>query len=135
PLASQNKVSCYGSGKKANNADLAEVAARFCIEIGLWTHWWHDLLEAENFKIHKNYTPSTSKGIDVVLTFKLNRKCYWAYDYGECLRYLRNPVDACNCGGENSKQGSTTWNDCLTFGIDLNTAAGKSGGWSPFDQY
>ncbi|KAL2137006.1 hypothetical protein VTI74DRAFT_10482 [Chaetomium olivicolor] len=72
---------------------------------------WNDLLETEDFKIFKSYTPSKANGIDVVLTFKLNRKCRWAYDYDECLRYLRylhNPVDAYNCGGENGKQGNNT---------------------------
>lgn len=31
--------------------------------------------------------------------FEVKEGCAWTYDLDECPRYLKTPVDSCDCGG------------------------------------
>ncbi|KAL2020076.1 hypothetical protein VTK56DRAFT_8880 [Thermocarpiscus australiensis] len=132
PSPAENKVSCYNSGLKADNADLAEVVARFCDVVGAHADFWGRRPAGQDYNIAQSFTPSKVKAMSVAFKFNLQANCDWSYSCDECLRYLRNPVDACNCGGVNGKQSGSTSNNCLTFGIDPNLVS-YSGGGSPFN--
>jgi hypothetical protein len=136
PHPSQNEVSCYDSGMKLDNADLREVVGEFCNDIKDHAVWWHNRPDTTVYHLSRTLRPSNAKNANVVLTFTLFKKCSWSYSFSECQRYLSNPVDACNCSGENGKQGGITSNDCLAFGVDPNLFYGydeATGGGSPFD--
>jgi hypothetical protein len=51
-------------------------------------------------------------------TFEVKEGCPWTFDFDDCLRYLKNPVDGCNCGDENGKQGGYGENNCQTWMFD-----------------
>lgn len=43
----------------------------------------------------------------IVISLDVHDSCRFDYDEDLCTKYLLGPVDACNCGGENGKQGGT----------------------------
>ncbi|KPM42819.1 hypothetical protein AK830_g3766 [Neonectria ditissima] len=58
---------------------------------------------------------------EYVISLEVAHGCEWLSDMDQCTKYLLGPIDACNCGGENGKQGGEVSNGCLTWRIDPNT--------------
>lgn len=132
PHPVENKVNCFDAGEGVDNADLVEVAGKFCGVVRDYADWWDGRPYNEDFTVIQDFVPSGASEITVTLTFILYKGCNWFYNRDDCMHYLRNPVDACNCATLNDKQGGTTWNNCLRFDIDPNFT-GEKGGGSPFD--
>ena len=123
PHPSQNHVTSIDSGDGVDNSVLVDFASKFCDIVG--NH------ASEVFDIKRKFfvTPSFS----INFYFSLNGRCQWAYNQDVCMRYLKIPIDACNCATLNGKQGGSTWNDCMEWGISPDTNRYNGGGGSPFD--
>ncbi|KAG8162100.1 hypothetical protein KVR01_007865 [Diaporthe batatas] len=115
--ASKNVRDCYDAGQDTTHVRLDEAINSFCKQIGDPG----DVLAAGTVK-KANKEPPSNGGSVVEIVFKLEvkEKCEWSYDYNECVRYLGVPVDSCNCGGINGKQGGTVENNCLYWRVDPN---------------
>ena len=55
------------------------------------------------------------------MTFQVKDGCIWNANYDECMRYMKVPIDSCNCGGENGKQGGYVENNCIMAKVDPNS--------------
>lgn len=115
----QNGVECYGSGQKTEHARLDSTANDFCNEIGK-----PGVVLDGGFTHQNTWTlpVSTGLGVKIVVSLDIAQGCQWTWNYDECRRYLNVPVDACNCGGVDGKQGGSVHNDCYWWRIDPNTA-------------
>ncbi|OIW25494.1 pectin lyase-like protein [Coniochaeta ligniaria NRRL 30616] len=117
----ENKVDCYNGGQKAQHHQvLDDIWADFCGQIGERALYWYDRPVDQDYNFGTTYNTDNS-GISVVVWFKLYKRCTWSFTMDECKRYLGLPVDACNCGGVNGKQGGIVSNNCLSVRVDPNT--------------
>lgn len=117
PDASQNIKHCYGSGQKSNYEAITYAAESFCRDVVSKNkdngyYWSNDKLEGKK-------TPST--GYHFKLLFSVNEGCLWKADYDECMRYMKVPIDSCNCSAKGGKQGGWVENNCITAKIDPNS--------------
>ncbi|KAK8124074.1 Pectin lyase fold/virulence factor [Apiospora kogelbergensis] len=71
----------------------------------------------ENSSYNREYEVSHTK---VEVNFLVKPGCQWTYSDEECHRYLEMPVNSCNCGGVNRKQGGVANNDHNSWRIDPN---------------
>ncbi|KAK3938877.1 hypothetical protein QBC46DRAFT_389339 [Diplogelasinospora grovesii] len=70
------------------------------------------------------YIGSTSpliSRIKVDLWFTINKGCTWDVSDDDCHRYLKVPVNSCNCGSVDAKQGGIVKNNCVRWRIDPNS--------------
>jgi hypothetical protein len=58
--------------------------------------------------------------VEIAISLKIKESCEWPYDFDQCRKYLGVPVDSCNCGGINNKQGGRVENNCYDWKIDPN---------------
>jgi hypothetical protein len=62
-------------------------------------------------------TLAVSGDEDIYWTFEVKEGRPWTFDFDDCLRYLKTPVDSCSCGDETGKRvamARTTVCGCLT---------------------
>ncbi|KAK2762269.1 hypothetical protein FQN54_001279 [Arachnomyces sp. PD_36] len=112
PDPSQNEKKCYDSGQKASYGKIEASAESFCESI------------EEDGPVLSNYS-KTSKGqpnenYHFIQEFEVYEGCEWEYSYDECMRYLRVPIDSCDCSQKGDKQGGSVWNNCIYARIDPN---------------
>lgn len=117
PDASKNIKHCYGSGQKSNYEAITYAAESFCRDVvnknkDNGYYWSNDKLEGKK-------VPST--GYHFKLLFSVNEGCLWKADYDECMRYMKVPIDSCNCSAKGGKQGGWVENNCITAKIDPNS--------------
>ena len=117
PDASKNVKHCYNSGQKSNYEAITYAAESFCRAVvnknkDNGYYWSNDKLEDKE-------TPST--GYHFKLIFSVNEGCLWKADYDECMRYMKVPIDSCNCSAKGGKQGGWVKNNCITAQIDPNS--------------
>lgn len=60
---------------------------------------------------------------EISFSFEVLDGCSRTFSMDECTRYFKTPVDSCNCGGENGKQGGYGSNNCLRWKTDPNRSA------------
>lgn len=115
----ENDWDCYNSGRTSDHERLDNAANSFCNHLGSSG----DVLGENFFRDDSLSFPVSglSLPLEVVLSLDVFEGCEWQWDYNECRRYLSVPVDSCNCGGVNGKQGGTVENNCLRWRIDPNT--------------
>ncbi|KAJ7171456.1 hypothetical protein C8R46DRAFT_1262961 [Mycena filopes] len=109
PRVGAEVVSCYNSGFPANRAPLISAIDDWCGKvIGTTVTNGQTLLAYYNF------------GTFVVsLSAKAINGCNFVID-GNCNRLLRLPVDKCNTGGENFKEGGFVTDSCGQWTLDPN---------------
>ncbi|KAH8812142.1 pectate lyase superfamily protein-domain-containing protein [Xylogone sp. PMI_703] len=118
----QNEVHCYNSGENTEHERMDNAANDFCNQIGRTNE-----VLAENFYRSSTFEFPYNGGIGIVeitLSLEIKPGCDWTWDFNECHRYLEVPVDSCNCGGVNWKQGGTVENNCYKWRIDPNVSLG-----------
>ncbi|KAH9478000.1 hypothetical protein JR316_0010233 [Psilocybe cubensis] len=103
-------IMCYNKGRAVQRAALTSSIDHFCntkaigrtLSSGqnLWTRY------LDNFS-----------GITVLVFMEMTNGCTWTVD-SACNNNLRQPVDKCNTGGENGKQGGEMWDLCAHYRID-----------------
>jgi hypothetical protein len=113
-----NEVHCYKKGRKTDHQRTDNTALSACKIIGKDG----DILPG-GFSYAKPFelpVPSPDLPLAVEISFDVFQGCQWKYDLGECLDYFKVPIDGCNCGGVNGKQGGWMKNDCVMARVDPN---------------
>ncbi|EAQ92534.1 hypothetical protein CHGG_00769 [Chaetomium globosum CBS 148.51] len=118
----KNTIHCFNSGQKMSNIRLQNGRNSACHNIGVYagvSGRKRATGELEGpFMVEGTLPFSGSE--EIHWTFEVKEGCAWTYDFDECLHYLKTPVDSCNCGGENGKQGGYGSNNCLSWMFDPN---------------
>jgi hypothetical protein len=113
-----NHVDCYNSGRATSHDRMYNTISSFCRNL----EGQGDLFSPEFEYSFPFELPTESSGVTVInMRMKVLAGCEWRYNFDECTRYLRVPVDSCNCGGVNGKQGGVLINNCYMWKIDPNT--------------
>lgn len=116
PSPSANDVHCYDSGAKADHDQLDAAINSFCGQLEkvavLDPGFFYSFSADQNVR--------NNQVITILMSVEVKSECEWRFDSGTCRRYLDVPVDSCNCGGVNSKQGGWVENNCMSWRIDPN---------------
>ncbi|KAJ4026347.1 hypothetical protein NW752_001287 [Fusarium irregulare] len=116
PDATQNEKHCYNSGQRSNYEAITFAAESFCRDVV------NDRVQGpvwSNYKLEGKKTPSG--GYHFKLEFHVKEGCIWAANYDECMRYMKVPIDSCNCSAKGDKQGGWVENNCVIARIDPNS--------------
>ncbi|RSL98939.1 hypothetical protein CEP52_010061 [Fusarium oligoseptatum] len=118
PDHSNNKKHCYDSGQKAGYGAIEAAGESFC----------HNVVDDdEQGPIRSNYKredkKNPPKGYHFILSFEVYEGCGWEADYDECMRYMRVPIDSCDCSAKGNKQGGWVENNCIKARIDPNSGS------------
>lgn len=118
PDHSKNKKHCYDSGQKSGYGAIEAAAESFC----------HNVVDDdEQGSIRSNYRredkKNPPKGYHFVLSFEVYEGCGWEANYDECMRYMRVPIDSCDCSAKGNKQGGWVENNCIKARIDPNSGS------------
>ncbi|KAI4613082.1 hypothetical protein J4E83_007493 [Alternaria metachromatica] len=115
----QNEVDCYGGlDQKTEHARMDSAIHDFCIAIGSSG----DVFKENYFKsLTYTFYHSTGTGVQILISLSVDPGCQFKYDYDLCHKYLEVPVNSCQCGGVNGKQGGFLNNDCYEWRIDPQT--------------
>ncbi len=121
-----NIRSCYNGGQKATNAQLANTARSFCRNLGVEGSVLRNPMRSSGntnlVKWTNEELPANGQWpIHVYVELAVKPNCQFTVDYAKCERYLRAPIDSCNCEGADGKQGGTMENRCLKWRIDPQT--------------
>ncbi|KAJ7693210.1 hypothetical protein B0H17DRAFT_1060391 [Mycena rosella] len=100
-------ITCYGSGTKADRAPIVSVIDDFCGKV-IGTH----VSNGQTVWARYNYGTFT-----VYVSGEAINGCNFVID-GNCNRLLRLPVDGCNTGGVNGKQGGYETDLCGQWRTD-----------------
>ncbi|KAK4450338.1 hypothetical protein QBC34DRAFT_379538 [Podospora aff. communis PSN243] len=122
-LPEKNSVKCFNSGFPMSNGQLQAGVNTFCgivlraAQVANGRRRQAGVELPGGFIVqHKLEVPGMGNQID--FSFEVNEGCAWRFDIDECRRYMKTPVDSCNCGGTNGKQGGWGQNDCLGWKTD-----------------
>ncbi|KAJ4157125.1 hypothetical protein NW754_008767 [Fusarium falciforme] len=109
-----NSLTCKDDGRKTTHSILDEAIKSFCKPLKD-----EDMVEGyhKDQKTEPNIQPGDTRH-KIVISLDVHGGCRFDYDEDLCMKYLLGPVDACNCGGKNRKQGGTLYNECYTWLID-----------------
>ncbi|KAI4640252.1 hypothetical protein J4E93_008457 [Alternaria ventricosa] len=115
----QNEVDCYGGlDQKTEHTRMDSAIHDFCIAIGSSG----DVFKENYFKsLTYTFYHSTGTGVQILISLSVDPGCQFKYDYDLCYKYLEVPVNSCQCGGVNGKQGGFLNNDCYEWRIDPQT--------------
>lgn len=114
PDPSHNEKHCYNGGLKSAYGAIVLAAESFCRDVVNDSHGpvW------SNYE--RNGTKQLSSGYYFKLAFSVYDKCAWTVDYDDCMRYMRVPIDSCDCSAKTNKQGGWVENNCIMARIDPN---------------
>ncbi|KAG8355372.1 hypothetical protein FVEN_g6757, partial [Fusarium venenatum] len=116
PDPGQNEKHCYDSGQKSNYEAITYAAESFCRDVV------NDQVQGpvwSNYKLEGKKVPST--GYHFKLAFQVYEGCIWTANYDECMRYMKVPIDSCDCSAKGNKQGGWVENNCIMARIDPNS--------------
>ncbi|KAL6918754.1 hypothetical protein FSST1_002780 [Fusarium sambucinum] len=116
PDPGQNEKHCYDSGQKSNYDAITYAAESFCRDVV------NDQVQGpvwSNYKLEGKKVPST--GYHFKLAFQVYEGCIWTANYDECMRYMKVPIDSCDCSAKGNKQGGWVENNCIMARIDPNS--------------
>ncbi|KAG8674092.1 hypothetical protein FPOAC1_000055 [Fusarium poae] len=116
PDPGQNEKHCYDSGQKSNYEAITYAAESFCRDVV------NDQVQGpvwSNYKLEGKKVPST--GYHFKLAFQVYEGCIWTANYDECMRYMKVPIDSCDCSAQGNKQGGWVENNCIMARIDPNS--------------
>ncbi|KAJ7790381.1 hypothetical protein B0H14DRAFT_2626047 [Mycena olivaceomarginata] len=108
PRVGTEVVTCYGFGTKADRAPIISVIDDWCSKV-IGTH------VPNNQEVWARYNYGT---FTVLVSGKAINNCGGITIDGNCNRLLRLPVDKCNTGGENGKQGGYETDLCGQWNTD-----------------
>ncbi|KAH6649971.1 pectate lyase superfamily protein-domain-containing protein [Chaetomium tenue] len=118
----KNTIHCFNSGQKMSNIRLQNGRNSACNNLAMQagvSGRKRGTGEIEGpFLVDSRLPFSGSE--EIHWTFEVKEGCVWTFDFDECLHYLKTPVDSCDCGGENGKQGGYGSNNCLSWMFDPN---------------
>ncbi|KAK4031880.1 hypothetical protein C8A01DRAFT_20966 [Parachaetomium inaequale] len=121
---SKNQVKCFNAGRKMSNIRLQNGRISACDNIA----WRAGVSGRKRAAVElpagfvADGTLPLSGGEEIHYSFEVKEGCAWTFDFDECLRYLDTPVDSCDCGGVNSKQGGYGENNYLKWLFDPNAS-------------
>ncbi|KAK1703500.1 LOW QUALITY PROTEIN: pectate lyase superfamily protein-domain-containing protein [Colletotrichum lupini] len=129
--AKHNNVKCYGEGRKMSNIRLQNGINSFCknigSDVGVQARDLDGRAAAGQQQLMGRYKKESIKPFsgqeEISFSFEVLDGCSWTFSMDECTRYFKTPVDSCNCGGENGKQGGYGSNNCLRWKTDPNRSA------------
>lgn len=115
PDPSKNRKNCYNEGQKTNYGSIEAAAESFC----------HNVVDDDaQGPIRSNYRREGKKspghGYHFKVSFEVYEGCGWKADFDECMRYMRVPIDSCDCSAKGNKQGGWVENNCIKAKIDPN---------------
>ncbi|KAF4457928.1 hypothetical protein F53441_281 [Fusarium austroafricanum] len=116
PDPGRNEKHCYNSGQQSNYDAITYAAESFCRDVV------NDKIQGpvwSNYKLEGKKVPST--GYHFKLAFQVYEGCVWTANYDECMRYMKVPIDSCNCSAKGNKQGGWVENNCIMARIDPNS--------------
>ncbi|RBR11234.1 uncharacterized protein FIESC28_09118 [Fusarium coffeatum] len=116
PDPGQNEKHCYNSGQRSNYEAITFAAESFCRDVV------NDQVQGpvwSNYKLEGKKTPSG--GYHFKLEFHVKEGCIWRSNYDECMRYMKVPIDSCNCSAKGDKQGGWVENNCVIARVDPNS--------------
>lgn len=119
PDPSKNVKSCYNSGQTAEYDAITFAAESFCHNLADDPRG--PIIHGEGFNLTKKKTPHA--GYHFILMFELYKECEWELNYDECMRYMKVPIDSCNCAQQGEKQGGRVTNNCISARLDPNYGA------------
>ncbi|KAH7313967.1 hypothetical protein B0I35DRAFT_452195 [Stachybotrys elegans] len=114
-IAAWNEKYCYNSGKTSDHGKIEEAAKSFCGNLG------DDKSGPVFSDFYKESKKQPPGDFHFVVSFEVFKGCEWTFDFDECMRYYKVPIDSCNCSGENGKQGGYVRNNCIQSRIDPNS--------------
>ncbi|KAK1966745.1 pectin lyase-like protein [Colletotrichum sublineola] len=128
PNAKSNKVHCYKSGHKMDNSLLQYGIESFCYnlqsEAGIRARGLEDRTTGVLVGPFERDTYKDVRGPNhISFSFEVLDGCEWRFDFDECTRYFKTPVDSCNCNTLNHKQGGYGSNNCLRWRSDPNSGS------------
>jgi hypothetical protein len=116
PDPSKNVVCCYDGGQKSDYGRIRLAAESFC----------KNLVDDPLGPIFKEgfYKPSKKQpgGVGYHIQFEVEvlEGCMWEPTFNSCMRYMKGPIDSCDCSKRGDKQGGTISNNCLRLRVDPN---------------
>ncbi|KAJ7150715.1 hypothetical protein C8R46DRAFT_1229650 [Mycena filopes] len=110
PRVGAEVVSCYNSGFRADRAPLISVIDDWCGKV-IGTTVTNGQTRSALYSFGTFTVSVSAKAIN---------GCNFVID-GNCNRLLRLPVDRCNTGGENGKQGGFETDSCGQWTLDPNS--------------
>ncbi|KAF4959100.1 hypothetical protein FGADI_1978 [Fusarium gaditjirri] len=116
PDPSQNEKHCYDTGQRSNYEAITYAAESFCRKVA------NDKTQGpvwSNYTLNDKEQPN--QGYHFKLTLTVYEGCVWTADYDECMRYMRVPIDSCDCSAKGNKQGGWVENNCIYAKIDPNS--------------
>lgn len=118
----QNEMGCYNSGRSDDHVIADNAIKSYC---NLLLSNIGDIgVAPENYFFERPFefpVQNLRSPAEFIISLSVGEGCEWLSDKDECTRYLLAPIDACNCGGKNGKQGGTVSNNCLSWRIDPNS--------------
>ncbi|RGP63791.1 hypothetical protein FSPOR_8398 [Fusarium sporotrichioides] len=119
PDPSQNIKHCYDDGLKVSYDSITVNAESFCNKVVAKNkdngyYWSNDKLE------EKLLPGGGGRGYHFKALFAVKEGCLWKADFDECMRYMKVPIDSCDCSAKGNKQGGWVDNNCITAKIDPN---------------
>lgn len=120
PDPSQDQVNCYDSGQWSPQEPVIKAIERFCGGLKGQT------LAAGDYREKLEDSTMSSQAIGgngaprLISSIEVKPGCKWAVNETSCRSELRKPIDMCNTGSANRKQGGTMFNNCLVWRIDTS---------------
>lgn len=113
PDPSRNKRSCYHGGAFTDNESMQQAYNWFCRNVPLkYGPLLSDIFIEGRFDVHSEYI------IYIAASVEIYEGCEWEPSCDECVRYFKMPVDSCNCGSADHKQGGIVYNNCGNWRVD-----------------
>ncbi|KAF4336273.1 hypothetical protein FBEOM_9877 [Fusarium beomiforme] len=116
PDPSLNEKHCYDKGQKSNYEAITYAAESFCRKVK------NDKIQGpvwSNYTLNDKEQPN--QGYHFKLSLSVYEGCVWTADYDDCMRYMRVPIDSCDCSAKGNKQGGWVENNCIYAQIDPNS--------------
>ncbi|KEZ41672.1 Uncharacterized protein SAPIO_CDS6833 [Scedosporium apiospermum] len=109
--------------EKATNGQLSAASNSFCRSLGDEGVVLRVPAGRSSQVISRNYEPPANGQwpINIDVSLEIRNGCEFTVNYNQCMRYLKVPIDSCDCGGINGKQGGWVANRCYTWRIDPQT--------------
>ncbi|KAJ7861360.1 hypothetical protein B0H14DRAFT_2575954 [Mycena olivaceomarginata] len=123
PRAGTEVITCYGFGTAADRAPIVSVIDDWCGKvIGTTVNNGQTVWVSQSFflALFRSYTPQARYNYGTFTVFVSGAAingCNFVID-GNCNRLLRLPVDGCNTGGVNGKQGGYETDLCGQWRTD-----------------
>ncbi|KAK1911450.1 hypothetical protein P3342_012751 [Pyrenophora teres f. teres] len=114
-----NKLRCYGGlSQRTEHVRIDNTIRSYCNALGS-----RGTILGPNFFNKQTFTlpQGSGTGVEIVMSITVHDGCQWKWNFDECKRYFLVPVDSCNCGGKDGKQGGVVSNDCYDMRLDPNT--------------